>query len=792
MSNARSTLLAAVLATCGITAQDLKVHLHYRVFDPAQETVAIPAALMAQPASRLFLVQVSAPLGTAELAKLAGAGVTVHQYLPELAYLMRFDGAQRDAVRKLPFVRALLPFHPAFRLEPELVDAVVSGKEIGRERYVVMVVDGRLGDAGVLSRKIAQIGGHVVTPEDGNIVMEVEVDGRQLAWLMNQDEVQWIQRFTAASEDIDQARIQGGANYLEPKKAEGFTGKGVRGMIMEGVYATHPEFAATPPYRVVPLVVGTGTAANPDGHGNSTFGEVFSKGVSPLYRGLLPDGQGMYCNYNYVYSAAAGSTVPASRYGVVRDMVDPAQQYKGMFQTASWGYAQNIIYDARSAEMDNIIFTFDVPITQSQSNTGNRNSRPQAWAKNIISVGALNHYNTANPADDRISGASIGPAPDGRIKPDICAYYDQIGTTAYAATGYQTGFGGTSGATPIVAGYVGLTLEVFTDGLLGHPVAAGGWTARFQNKPHFTTTKALLVNTARQYDPAVNTGVTRIHQGWGFPSVQDLYDLRDQILAVDERDAVLNGQTSSYLVWVPSGRPQFRATMVYNDPAGAPSSPVNRINDLSLRVTAPNSSIYWGNNGLSGTGLVSTAGGTANTLDTVENVFLRNPAAGLYRVDVVGSTIVQDAKLETVGVVDADFALVVSGIGGGRDRTGMTLDLGSSGPGDFSVKLSNLPVGYTGGWTFFSATASQPLSFGHVLGIEFDALALASLAATPAAGNVFAFTATAASVYPNTTYTFPPAIAAAVAGLTFDGVAVAYDASFNVIGVSNASRVKVQ
>ena len=42
-----------------------------------------------------------------------------------------------------------------------------------------------------------------------------------------------------------------------------------------------------------------------------------------------------------------------------------------------------------------IIHLFDIPICQSQSNTGNQNSRPQAWAKNIISVGASTNTDAA-------------------------------------------------------------------------------------------------------------------------------------------------------------------------------------------------------------------------------------------------------------------------------------------------------------------------------------------------------------------------------------------------------------
>src|SRR6185503_20323605 len=119
----------------------------------------------------------------------------------------------------------------------------------------------------------------------------------------------------------------------------------------------------------------------------------------------------------------------------------------------------------------------DILDCQSQSNLGTQSSRPQAWAKNILSGGSVYHYNTLSTTDDHWgSGASIGPASDGRVKPTLCAYYDQIFTTecctstSYDGTLGGGGFGGTSGATPIIAGHVGLFFQMWSEGIFGNPV----------------------------------------------------------------------------------------------------------------------------------------------------------------------------------------------------------------------------------------------------------------------------------------------------------------------------------
>ena len=239
---------------------------------------------------------------------------------------------------------------------------------------------------------------------------------------------------------------------------------------MEGIDANHPDFAATP-QREKPIAIDAPASTS---HGQSTFGIVFGSGAGNAKgKGILFNGQGYYTNYDFVYNGDPTQSTRGTRYELVGRLV---KDQKIMFETASWGYDRTLDYGARSAEMDRLIFDHDIPITQSQSNACSKDSRPQAWAKNIISVGAVYHYDNINPLDDKWKGdsfsyASIGPAKDGRIKPDLVAYYDEIFTTGMG-TSYTT-FGGTSGATPIVAGYLGLTLEAYTNGLfkqLSHPL----------------------------------------------------------------------------------------------------------------------------------------------------------------------------------------------------------------------------------------------------------------------------------------------------------------------------------
>ena len=59
--------------------------------------------------------------------------------------------------------------------------------------------------------------------------------------------------------------------------------------------------------------------------------------------------------------------------------------------------------------------------------------------------------------------ASIGPAADGRVKPDLVGFFDCIRTTSSCNYLYSNSFGGTSAAAPIVCGHVGLLMEMWAD-----------------------------------------------------------------------------------------------------------------------------------------------------------------------------------------------------------------------------------------------------------------------------------------------------------------------------------------
>ena len=112
----------------------------------------------------------------------------------------------------------------------------------------------------------------------------------------------------------------------------------------------------------------------------------------------------------------------------------------------------------------------------------------------------------------------------------------------------------------------------------------------------------------------------------------------------------------SYPILVRANAHALRATLVYVDTPGTVSSSQHAIIDLDLYVESPGgASFYWGNNGLRD-GNWSTAGGVSDTdaVDNVENVFVPDPAAGTWTVQVLADVVAGSATFALVVSVDGD------------------------------------------------------------------------------------------------------------------------------------------
>ena len=626
-----------------------QIQFRYAQFDPATDAPLIPPELQARAGSSVYVVQfISQPLEAFQNA-LRDAGATIHAFVAENAVVAQMSPAARDAVAQMEFVRWVGPLHPAYKLDEAILNAMASGAADSElQAYSIMVFGVGLDSQQPVANYLQAAGGEVMNVAPDGHRMTVYATLPQLLEIAHMDQVQFIDPWGPGDHDMDIVRQIGGGDTLH---ALGFTGQGVRGEVFDGgVVAAHQEWSDKPVlYHKTPSA---------DSHGTACFGNNFSRGVVAQAKGMCPNReQGISCNYNLSTQFGGDYT----RLLLNTEATNPNDVYRSCYQTSSVGSPRTRQYTTISAETDDYLFKVDYLSCQSQSNASlNQDSRPQAWAKNIVSVGGITHNNTLTRTDDYSSG-STGPASDNRIKPDLAHFYDQTYTTYTTSTTGYGQFSGTSNATPATAGHFGLMMDLWHQGVFP---GFGGGPSVFADRPRSTTAKALLINTAYRYNwkaGGSNANMYRDRQGWGMADLGKLYTYRDKMIIVNETDILTPLAVKTYNVNVPAGEAEFVVTMVYIDPQGNPAVQTqHRINDLTLKVTSPGGTVYYGNNGLRDDNF-STPGGVPNTKDTVENVIVLNPQAGAWTVQVSGDEIVQDAYLNTPQM-DAAYALVIRGV----------------------------------------------------------------------------------------------------------------------------------
>ncbi|MDB6110994.1 MAG: conserved repeat domain protein, partial [Pedosphaera sp.] len=308
-------------------------------------------------------------------------------------------------------------------------------------------------------------------------------------------------------------------------------------------------------------------------------------------------------------------------------------------------------------------------------------------AKNVISVGAAESVQAiggsdrsgvsdaqADSANDIVSFSSRGPCADGRHKPDLVAPGTHVsggvaqdinpgvnGTADPCFTGagvsgagvgihffpagqqWYTASSGTSHSTPCVAGGCALVRQYFIN--------------QFTNTPSPAMTKGYLMNSARYLNGAdANDTLWSNSQGMGEMNLGFAFDGTPRILR-DEVPADLftaSGQTRTFTGTISDTNKPFRVTIVWTDAPGNTTGNAYN-NDLDLIVTAGGNT-YKGN---VFDGASSTTGGTADTTNNAESVFLPAGLSGKFSVQVTAANINSDGVPNNSHPLDQDFALVI-------------------------------------------------------------------------------------------------------------------------------------
>jgi len=633
------------------------------------------------PASGLFLIQFRDHPQPAQQSQLRALGVDLIRYVPDDAFVARLKGASLSDLRALGFVQWVGPFRPDHKIHPGLRAAAGTNAIV-----IVNILLSPRATAAELAgvRSLLSSITHETRLRQGTII-RATIPSSQLAPLSQSDAVLWIERASKRhlSDEVASKLVGGDDGQLgTPTVTQqlGFAGAGVTvGVadtgLADGITNTmHPDLAG----RVSTfLYYGTNITNAADQHshgthvagiiaGNAATGETDESGA--LY------GLGVASQATLVIQRifdAAGNEVepPPSDAQLARDAVRAGAK----IGSNSWGNDSAGAYDIDDAAFDELVRDADSVTPGDQPyilefSAGNAGPYSQsldspASGKNVIATGASENggqldFGFYDDGPDTIADfSSRGPCEDGRLKPDLVAPGTFIASLLSSSASSQFAWlpidnyyiymGGTSQAGPHASGAAAVFVQYYK-------------SLHTNTLPSPALVKAALINSASELDQS-NGGpgfIPNNDEGWGRITLTNIIGSSRAFDYVDQTVLLQTGQTFDHHIFVQSSGQPLKITLAYTDVPGFPGAIPALVNDLDLEVTAPDSTLYRGNQFALGESIPNAP--TPDNLNNVEAVHLAQPLPGDYLVRVRARNVVQDARLDT-SAVDQDFALVSSG-----------------------------------------------------------------------------------------------------------------------------------
>ncbi len=574
-------------------------------------------------------------------------GLAVREYIAPSGLLVQGTPAALRTAEQHPTLLASHAVPLGMLVDGDLLDVVLltDGEVALRDSLVRLdgwrddngpleTVSLRDADGGLLEQRLGEVAQRALENErswdDGRY--EGRLGDASLRQLAMQPSVMQIRPDPAFAAFNDQARGHMQTNTMATYFTTDLDGSGqIVAVADAGLDEDHGDFGS----RVIGAydVIGDGSTADKhSGHGTHVSCTVLGDGFRGGYSGVA---QAAELYFQAMENDNTGNFQSPS----LNNLLNTAYNAGARTHTNSWGSSaasQQSKYNSETEDVDDRANNYDryyngaegltILFAAGNDGPGASTVSPPATAKNVVSVG--NHKNRGSGSPDvMMSGSSRGPTEDGRIKPDLVApggfvrscRAQEAGDTGSAtwSNTYYMEYTGTSMATPNAAG-AALMIREYLEEIAQRP------------SPQGALVKALMVLGAQDLG---TRDIPNDDEGWGRVNLRNtLAPATGQGIWVDDRSVMSGtGNSKSYPFNVTQASGLFKVVLTWSDERGSRFSTAQLVNDLDLEVTAPDGTVYLGNDFSNGR---SATGGTADDVNNLEVVLIDAAAAGTWTVKV--------------------------------------------------------------------------------------------------------------------------------------------------------------
>jgi serine protease AprX len=634
-----------------------------------------------------FVVQFNSAITEQDKQMLRAQGMEIERYIPDDALLVRGTSSAAGLVKlSSERVRAVSRLVPEWKISPEFWTEPSTVSAQAEELILISTLsDSSAQDTARELERIPGVAIRAVHERD----LVISASKARLHDIAAIDAIEWVERAPVIVSFVlpmDGVRTSGVhaenspvTGYESGTKLMGFEAAWSRGFKGGGQIAVvadtgldsgdastlHSDFK-DPFLKGYLSGLGTETWGDSMGHGTHVCGSVVGTGRASdgAFKGGAHEGKLII---EGLWSALLDNLAPSTNFNA---LLDPVYADGARVHSNSWGNARNFgDYDTFAARVDEYMWNHpEMLVLFAAGNSGvdaNHDGRidegsvgSPGTAKNVLTVGASKNYlmtgGIQKPMHELRDGeknwgaepiasshlsdnpqglaafSSRGPTSDGRIKPEIVAPGTNIVSTrshnpkSSALWGaYNADYayaGGTSMATPLTAGAATVLREYLIK-------------ARGISQPSAALVKGTLMHTATDLFPGqfgvgqgqeLPTRRPNVHEGYGRVNMDAATALGDDTQLIDDKAGVGLSEEKAIQVTVGASG-TLRATLTYTDAPASTSASRALVNDLDLKITAPDGKVYQ----------------KQDRINNAEMIELTGLAPGSYTVSVLGINVPQ-------------------------------------------------------------------------------------------------------------------------------------------------------